>query len=74
MKNTLKILAAVLALSIGSAGYVASAEAAMMKMDHKMMMKGHHGKCMMHSRHGKCRMMHTHMMMKHPMTHMMKKY
>ena len=69
MKNTLKILAAVLALSIGSAGYLASAEAAMMKMDHKMkMMKGHNGKCMMHSRNGKC------MMMKRPMTKMMKKY
>ena len=67
MKNTLKIIVAVLALSVGSVGYVASAEAA-------MMMKGHHGKCMMHSRHGKCRMMHPRMMMKHPMTKMMKKY
>ena len=61
MKNTLKIIVAVLALSVGSVGYVASAEAA-------MMMKGHHGKCMTHMRHGKC------MMMKHHMMHMMKKY
>ena len=67
MKNTLKIIVAVLALSVGSVGYVASAEAA-------MMMKGHHGKCMMQSRHGKCMMMHHHMMMKHHMMHMMKKY
>ena len=77
MKNTLKILAAVLALSIGSAGYVASAEAATMKMDQKkmmMMMKGHHGKCMTRMRHGKCVTMHPRMMMKHPMTKMMKKY
>ena len=42
MKNTVKILAAVLALSIGSAGYVATANAGMMKMEHKMMMKKHH--------------------------------
>ena len=61
MKNTLKILAAVLALSVGSVSYVASAEA-------KMMMRGHHGKCMMHSHHGKCMVMHHHM------KHMMKKY
>ena len=51
MKNTLKIVAAVLALSVGSASYVASAEA-----------KGHHGKCMSHSSHGKCQMKHGHMM------------
>ena len=51
MKNTLKILAAVLALLVGSANYVASAEA-----------KGHHGKCMSHSSHGKCQMKHGHMM------------
>ena len=59
MKNTLKMLAAVLALSVGSASYVASAEANM---------KGHHGKCMMHSSHGKCQMKHGHKMK------MMKKY
>ena len=41
MKNTVKILAAVLALAVGSAGYVASANAAMAKMDH---MKKHHMK------------------------------
>ena len=44
MKNTVKILAAVLALSIGSAGYVASANAAMMKKDDKMMMMKKHKK------------------------------
>ena len=53
MKNTVRVAAAVMALAIGSAGYVASAEAAMMKMDHKMMMhkmKKHkmHHKMMMH--------------------------
>ena len=41
MKNTLKIMAAVLTLAVGSAGYVASAEAAMAKMDHKMGMMKH---------------------------------
>ena len=41
MKNTAKILAAVLALAVGSAGYVATAQAAMMKHD-GMMMKKHH--------------------------------
>lgn len=59
MKNALKILAAVLALSVGSTSFVASAEAKM---------KGHHGKCMMHSSHGKCQMTHGHNMK------MMKKY
>ena len=59
MKNTLKILAAVLALLVGSASYVSSAEAKM---------KGHNGKCMMHSSHGKCQMTHGHKMK------MMKKY
>ncbi len=43
MKNTVKIVAAVLALAVGSAGYVASADAMMMKKDH-MMMKKHHMK------------------------------
>ena len=43
MKNTVKILAAVLALAVGSAGYIASADAAMMKKD-GMMMKKHHMK------------------------------
>ena len=67
MKNTVKILATVLTLAVGSAGFVGSAEA--------MMMKGHHGKCMMHSSHGKCMMMHGHMKMKmHHMMHKMKKY
>ena len=54
MKNTVKILAAVLALSIGSAGYVASANASMMKKDDKMMMMKKHKK-------------HHHHMMKHMM-------
>lgn len=44
MKNTVKILAAVLALAVGSAGYVASAEAAMMMKKDHMMMKKHHKK------------------------------
>ena len=56
MKNTVKILAAVLALSIGSAGYVASANAAtMMKKDDKMMMM---------KKHKKHHKMKQHMMMK----------
>ena len=59
MKNTLKILAAVLALTVGSANYVPSAEAKM---------NGHRGKCMMHSSQGKCQMKHGHNMK------MMKKY
>ena len=59
MKNTLKILAAVLALFVGSGSYVASAEAKM---------TGHHGKCLMHSTHGKCQMKHGRKMK------MMKKY
>lgn len=50
MKNSLKVLAAVLALTVGSASYIASAEAK----------NGHHGKCMMHSSHGKCQMKHGH--------------
>ena len=59
MKNTLKILAAVLASTVGSANYVSSAEAKM---------HGHQGKCMMHSSQGKCQMKHGHNMK------MMKKY
>lgn len=39
MIKTAKVLATLLALSVGSAGYVASVQAAEMKKDHKMMMK-----------------------------------
>jgi|GEM_PF-6700025 len=65
MTKTVKILAAVFALSIGS-GFFASANAdMMMKKDH-MMMKHH---CHMHNH---CHVMHH--MMGHHMMPMMKKY
>ena len=64
MKNIVKILVTALTLTVGSAGFIGSAEA-------MMMMKGHHGKCMMHSTHGKCMVMHHQMKMK---MHTMKKY
>jgi hypothetical protein len=64
MTKTVKILAAVFAISISS-GFITSANADMMKKDHMMMMKHH---CHMHKH---CHVMHHGMMMKHPM---MKKY
>ena len=48
MIKTAKVLATLLALSVGSAGYVASVQAADMKKDHKMMMKHHKKHKMMH--------------------------
>jgi len=57
MKKTATVLATLLALSVGSAGYVASAQAMDMKKDDKMMMM-HHKKMM------KKHKMKHHMMMK----------
>ena len=61
MNKTVKVLAAVLALSFSSAGIFATAQADDMKMGMKkdhMMMKHH---CHMHKH---CHVMHHHMMMK----------
>jgi len=62
MKKTATMLATLLALSVGSAGYIASAQAMDMKKDDKMMMMKKHKKMKKHKM--KAGMMKKDMMMK----------